>query len=63
MAAALSRYSSITSFNLSANRIGPDGGKALATAFVNNTCLVHLDLFGNELEVPLGLGLAHYWSV
>eukprot|EP00698_Gefionella_okellyi_P003536 TRINITY_DN13328_c0_g1_i1.p1 TRINITY_DN13328_c0_g1~~TRINITY_DN13328_c0_g1_i1.p1 ORF type:complete len:1633 (-),score=384.88 TRINITY_DN13328_c0_g1_i1:46-4599(-) len=50
MARGLSRHAALTSLNMSANRIGPEGGQALATALHQNRGMISLDLFGNELE-------------
>lgn len=51
LADALSAQGNVAHINLSANRVGPEGGVALGKALGNNNALTHLDLFGNELEV------------
>ena len=45
-----SKYCVLESLNLSANRVGHYGAKALSQALAKNRTLVHLDLTKNEID-------------
>ncbi|KAF0496460.1 kinase-like protein [Gigaspora margarita] len=55
---ALCKNSTLTSLNLENNKLGSEGGKALADALCNNSMLTSLNLYWNKLGFEGGKVLA-----